>query len=151
MTKSESWETRLQRSEELARKAEPTKEILTFYSQLLQSQKEVDEFLRSRRGWLPSGSLAEDLPVVRECFPIVLRTVEANGPAPLADEARGLMSVPGGTDISPRASSASGAGPFASTVRNTMGKHSLTTGRSSARDPEGSQPRRLRRNSSTSF
>ena len=55
--KSESWDTRLQRSEELARKAEPTKEILTFYSQLLQSQKEVDEFLRSGRGWLPSGSI----------------------------------------------------------------------------------------------
>src|ERR1700716_4342653 len=95
--KSESWDTRLQRSEELARKAEPTREILTFYSQLLQSQKEVDEFLRSRRVCLPSGSLDEDLPVVRECFPIVLRTVEANGPAPLADEARGLMSLPGGT------------------------------------------------------
>src|SRR3979409_677345 len=95
--KSESWDTRLHRSQELARKAEPTKEILTFYSQLLQSQKEVDEFLRSRRGWLPSGSLAEDLPVVRECFPIVLRTVEANGPAPLAEEARSLMSAASGT------------------------------------------------------
>jgi FdhE protein len=95
--KSESWDTRLKRCKELARKVEPTKEILTFYSQLLQSQKEVDEFLRSRRGWLPSGSLAEDLQVVRECFPMVLRTVEANGPAPLAEEARDLMSAPAGT------------------------------------------------------
>lgn len=92
--KPESWDTRLQRAEELARKSEPTKEILTFYAQLLQSQKEVDEFLRSRRGWLPSGSLADDLPVVREGFPIVLRTVAANGSAPLAVEARSLMSVP---------------------------------------------------------
>jgi hypothetical protein len=37
--KSESWDTRLQRAEELARKAEPTKEILAFYAKLLQSQK----------------------------------------------------------------------------------------------------------------
>jgi FdhE protein len=91
--KSESWDTRLQRAEELARKAEPTKEILTFYAKLLQSQKEVDEFLRSRPGWLPSGSLADDLCVVRECLPNLLRTVEVDGPAPLADEARSLMSA----------------------------------------------------------
>ena len=94
---SESWDTRLQRAEKLARASEPTKEILTFYARLLQSQKEVNEFFRSRRDWLPLGSLAEDLPVVRESFPIVLRTVEANGPAPLADEVRRLMSAPGGT------------------------------------------------------
>ena len=54
---SESWDTRIQRAEELARKSDATREILTFYAKLLQSQKEVDEFLRSRRGWLPSGSL----------------------------------------------------------------------------------------------
>jgi FdhE protein len=91
---SESWDTRLHRAEELARKADPTKEILTFYAKLLQSQKEVDEFLRSRRGWLPSGSLAEDLPIVRDCLATMLRTVVANGPTPLADEARSLMSSP---------------------------------------------------------
>ena len=83
----------MQRAEELAREAEATKEILTFYAKLLQSQKEVDEFLRSRPGWLPSGALAEDLPVVRECAGVILRTVEANGPAPLAEEARGLTST----------------------------------------------------------
>jgi FdhE protein len=90
----ESWDTRLQRADKLARKDDPTQEILTFYAKLLQSQKEVDEFLRSRRGWLPSGFLAEDLAVVRECFPLILRTVEAHGSAPLADEARRLMSAP---------------------------------------------------------
>ena len=94
---SESWDTRLHRAEELARKADPTKEILTFYAKLLQSQKEVDEFLRSRRDWLPSGSLADDLSVVRDCLATVLRTVEANGPEPLADEARSLMSATCGT------------------------------------------------------
>ena len=93
----ESWDTRIQRAEELARKAEPTKEILTFYVKLLRAQRGVDEFLRSRRDWLPSGSLAEDLPVLRECLPSVLHMVEANGPALLAEEARSLMSAPDGT------------------------------------------------------
>ena len=88
----------MQRAEELAREAEATKQILTFYAKLLQSQKDVDEFLRSRPGWLPSGSLAEDLPVVRECGVVILRTVQANGPPPLADEARGLMSAPRAVD-----------------------------------------------------
>lgn len=90
---SESWDTRIRRAEELAGKSEATREILTFYAKLLQSQKEIDEFLRSRRGWLPSGSLADDLSVVRECLPILLRTVEANGPERLAQEARTLMTA----------------------------------------------------------
>ncbi len=94
---TESWDTRIHRAEELARKSDATSEILTFYAKLLQSQKEVDEFLRSRRGWLPSGSLAEDLSVVRETFPVVLRTVEVNGPAPLAEEARTLIAAASGT------------------------------------------------------
>jgi len=84
----ETWDTRIHRAEELARKSEATREILSFYAKLLQSQKEVDAFLRSRRGWLPSGSLADDLSVVRDCLPILLRTVEAHGPEPLAEEAR---------------------------------------------------------------
>lgn len=88
---SETWDTRIRRAEELARKSAATREILSFYAKLLQSQKEVDEFLRSRQGWLPSGSLVDDLSVVRECFPVVLRTVEANGPEPLAEEARALQ------------------------------------------------------------
>jgi formate dehydrogenase accessory protein FdhE len=94
---SESWDSRIQRAEELTRKFDATKEILTFYTELLKSQKEVDEFLRSRRGWLPSGSLADDLPVLQEYLPTVLRRVESTGPAPLADEARQLMSAATGT------------------------------------------------------
>ena len=94
----ESWDTRIQRAKELAHESDATKEILTFYAKLLHSQKEVDEFLRSRPGWLPSGSLAEDLPVIRECSSVVLRTVERNGPPPLADEARGLLTAAGTVD-----------------------------------------------------
>ena len=93
----ESWDARIRRAEELTSRADATREILSFYAKLLQSQKEVDEFLRSRRGWLPSGALVEDLPVVRECLPLVLSTVESNGPAPLVEEARTLINASTGT------------------------------------------------------
>ena len=98
ITPPESWDARIHRAEELAREGDATKDILIFYAKLLRSQKEVEEFLRSRRGWLPSGSLIEDLPVVRESLAVVLRTVEKNGSPPLADEARGLMSAPRAVD-----------------------------------------------------
>ena len=90
----DSWDTRIRRAEELAREADPTKEILIFYTRLLQSQKDIYEFFQTRVGWLPSGSLVEDLPHVRECTGFVLSTVEANGPPPLAEQARSLMSAP---------------------------------------------------------
>jgi len=48
-----------QRAGELAIESEPTRELLTFYHALLQSQKEVYDFLRSRREGLPTGSLAQ--------------------------------------------------------------------------------------------
>ena len=88
----ESWDTRIKRAEELAIQAEPTKEILTFYLKLLLAQKEVHEFLCSRPAWLPSGSLAADLPIVRRCLPHFLSTVETNGSEVLAEGARGLIS-----------------------------------------------------------
>jgi FdhE protein len=94
----ESWDTRVKRAEELANQSGPTKELLTFYAKLLIAQRTIDEFLRSRRGWLPSGLLADDLSVVRECSSVLLLTVEGNGPPPLADEARGLLSAAGTVD-----------------------------------------------------
>lgn len=93
----ESWDTRVKRAEELAHQPGPTKELLTFYAKLLVAQKEIDEFFRSRRGWLPSGSLSDDLSIVRECLPSFFRTVEATGSIPLAEEARHLMSATNGT------------------------------------------------------
>lgn len=97
MTTIESWDTRIKRAEELVSQADPTKEILTFYSKLLAAQKEIDEFLRRRPVWLPSGSLAQDLSVVRSCLPAFLRAVEAYGSTVLAEEARRLISAASGT------------------------------------------------------
>jgi FdhE protein len=92
---TESWDDRIKRAIELAQKVAATNELLTFYAKLLQSQQKVYESLRSRRGWLPSGFLPNDLTVLREYVPGVLATVESSGPAALAEEARSLRSAPG--------------------------------------------------------
>lgn len=86
-----SWEKMIQRAGELASKSEATRELLSFYQALLQSQKEVYDFLRSCREWLPTGSLAQDLPVLRECLQIIFRTVQLNGSSSLAEEAADVL------------------------------------------------------------
>jgi FdhE protein len=90
-SKLNSWDALIRRAEHLAARAEATRELLAFYAGLLRAQKGVHEFLRGRKGWLPSGMLEEDLAVVRGAMPILLRAVEANGPATLAEEARTLL------------------------------------------------------------
>ena len=90
---SDSWDHRIRRAEELARKTDATKEILTFYARLLESQQKIEELLRSRRNWLPSGNLSDDMPVLRDAVPEFLHKVEAHGPVALAQEARRLLTV----------------------------------------------------------
>lgn len=87
----DSWDARIQRAECLAAKSDATNELLTFYGQLLRVQRETYEYLRSRRGWLPSGYLREDLPVLRVMVPAVLRVVESSGPAALVEAAQFLL------------------------------------------------------------
>lgn len=84
------WDTHIQRAEQLASEVSEAKELLTFYAKLLSAQKHVYEHIRSKKGWLPSGLLAQDLPVMRPVIQIVLEAVEMNGPEPLADEAQRL-------------------------------------------------------------
>src|SRR2546423_1762075 len=86
-----SWDSLIRRAEHLAAKNDATNELLNFYAGLLRAQKGIYEFLRTRKGWLPSGMLEEDLPVVRVMLPGLLRTVEASGPASLVEEARTLL------------------------------------------------------------
>ena len=92
----ESWDTRIQRAEQLAARSEAAREMLTFYGTLLRAQKEGYEYLRGRKGWLPSGALEEDLPVVRATMPGLLHAVAASGPPALAEEARALARAGGG-------------------------------------------------------
>lgn len=85
-----SWDAGVRRAEHLAAKTDATKELLTFYAELLRAQKEIYESLRGREGRLPSGVLEEDLPVVLVTLPRLLDAVESSGPEALAEEARAL-------------------------------------------------------------
>jgi FdhE protein len=89
--RQESWDARIQRADRLAEKYDAVKELLVFYAELLRAQKDIYEHLRGRQNWLPSGLLEQDLPVVRVLMPELLQSVEANGPAVLADEAKTLL------------------------------------------------------------
>src|SRR6185437_10203283 len=73
--------------------ANGSKELLTFYAQLLRAQRDIYEFLCSRPDWLPSGNLEADLPVLVDSLPAFLRVVESHGPAALAAEAHELSAA----------------------------------------------------------
>jgi hypothetical protein len=85
------WDKQIQRADYLASRADGSKELLAFYPRLLRAQKEIYEFLRGRKDWLPSGDLKDDLPVLGESLTTLLRAVEFHGPTPLAIEAKGLL------------------------------------------------------------
>jgi formate dehydrogenase accessory protein FdhE len=85
------WDKQIERADELAAQSSGSKELLTFYAQLLRAQKQTYEFLRGRKDWLPCGDLERDLPVIRQALPELLKTVAAHGPEALASEAQGLL------------------------------------------------------------
>jgi len=87
---SEWWDKQIHRADQLAAQANGSKELLTFYAQLLRAQKAIYDYLRSREGWLPSGDLESDLEVLKNALPEFLKVVEVYGPASLAVEARDL-------------------------------------------------------------
>ena len=87
----ETWDALIQRAEYLAAKSEATEELMSFYAKLLRAQKEIYESLRSRKGWLPTGILEEDLLAVRTLVPDLLHVAEAHGTVALASEARALL------------------------------------------------------------
>src|SRR5689334_1383765 len=84
------WDKQIGRAEELAAQSSGSRELLTFYGQLLRAQKEVYEFFGSRKDWFPAGDLERDLPGIRGAWPALLKTVETYGPETLAAEAHEL-------------------------------------------------------------
>jgi len=84
------WDNQIQRADLLSARANSSRELLTFYAHLLRAQKAIYQYLRSRKGWLPSGDLESDFPVVGNALPAFLKVVEARGPESLASEARDL-------------------------------------------------------------
>ena len=87
---TEWWDKQIQRADRLAPKANGSKELLKFYAHLLRAQKNIYEFLRGCKNWLPSGDLEQDLPMVVNALPGFLRVIESCGPASLAGEAQDL-------------------------------------------------------------
>src|SRR5207244_12966091 len=85
------WDKQIQRADHLAKQSSGSSELLAFYAQLLRAQKEIYEFLQSRKDWLPSGDMERDLPVIREAWPVLLKRVKAYGPEILAAEAHDLI------------------------------------------------------------
>src|ERR1051325_9251084 len=87
------WDKQIQRADQLAAQSTGSKELVSFYAHLLRGQKEIHEFLRSRKGWLPSGDLDSDLSVIRDAWPGFLKIVETHGTETLAAEAHDLAAT----------------------------------------------------------
>jgi formate dehydrogenase accessory protein FdhE len=88
---NQSWEAKINRADELAAKNDATRELLLFYGALLRAQKGIYDRLRSRRDYLPSGMLQEDVPEIRPLISDLLKTVESIGTSLLVEEARALL------------------------------------------------------------
>jgi formate dehydrogenase accessory protein FdhE len=87
------WDEQIQRAEELAAGADGSAAMVAFYAHLLRAQKDVYEFLRGRRDWLPTGELESDLTTVCDAFPAFANVIASRAPETLADDARQLLSA----------------------------------------------------------
>jgi len=87
------WNKQIQRADYLAAQSSGSKELLTFYAQLLRAQEKIYESFRSRKDWLPTGDLRSDLTVVQSPMIGLLETVALHGPESLADEAQVLLNA----------------------------------------------------------
>lgn len=93
---SNFWKKQIERADYLAAESSGSKELLTFYAQLLRAQEKIYESLRSRREWLPSGDLEADLPAIQSLSNNLLETVAQHGPSSLAAEAQELLAADAG-------------------------------------------------------
>ena len=87
------WQKQIERAEYLAAESSGSTELLTFYARLLRAQQGIYESFRSRKDWLPSGDLENDLPVVLSSMSELLESVALHGPNALASEARNLLTA----------------------------------------------------------
>ena len=87
------WETQILRADQLASQANGSGELLRFYGRLLRGQQEIYEAFRSRRNWLPSGELENDLPAIREVLSSLIKLVAEYGSEPLTAEAKDLLTA----------------------------------------------------------
>jgi FdhE protein len=77
-----SWDSCIARCRQLAETSSSTKELLTFYTSLLETQKHIYDSLQHL-----NGSLPQDLPELKKHLPALLELVRSTGPAALATQA----------------------------------------------------------------
>lgn len=82
------WQKRIERCRQLVENISATKELLTFYATLLETQKQIYDSLSHL-----VGSLPHDLPQLRSHLPSLLRVVKSTGPAALAEQANNLIAA----------------------------------------------------------
>jgi FdhE protein len=87
----ESWDRRIARAEQLGARRDATTALVAFYATLLAAQRDLYDALKGRARWVPTGSLARDLEVIRPAVGPLLRVVARSGPEPLAVDARRLL------------------------------------------------------------
>jgi len=93
----ESWDARIRRAEALTTANAGVAPLLAFYSRVLTAQSAVDEFLKARLPWKPSGSIVRDLTVIRPGLVELVRATGAHAPEPLTEQAKHLLEAPAST------------------------------------------------------
>ena len=90
---SKFWQKQIERADDLAAESSGSKELLTFYAQLLRAQERIYESLHNRKDWLPSGELKTDLSALQLSMTGLVETVISHGPESLAAEAQALRAA----------------------------------------------------------
>jgi FdhE protein len=87
----ETWTKRIARAHALAQEDGSAGPLLAFYGELLTLQARIDQSVRTELAGRATGSLEQDLVVVRTHAPRVLRAVAEHAPPALALEASRLL------------------------------------------------------------
>jgi len=87
------WDKQIERADQLASGPSGSKELLTFYAQLLRAQKRIYVALGSHADSSKSGELEQDLAVLRPALTTLLETVALHAPEALRLEAEVLLNA----------------------------------------------------------
>jgi formate dehydrogenase maturation protein FdhE len=88
------WDKQIQRADELVERSNGSNVLMTFYAQLLRSQKAIYDYLLCRQGSLSSGELERDELLLLDGLTPLLDIVHTYGPEALAAEAKSLLESP---------------------------------------------------------
>jgi FdhE protein len=90
----EFWDKQIQRADELIAEPGGARELLAFYAQLLRVQRQIYENLSGGKSMDATGDIDSGAACINGLADNLLQTVVVHGPAPLAEEARGLQKEP---------------------------------------------------------